>query len=104
LGIFKHKKIDTLISRVQELETALEASHSINSSDIHPLLSEDHRLVATPLDSAAAEPQRAVREELAESLGTLTLDDHGTRYFGSIGTFAVSLLQLFLLISLTRPP
>jgi len=83
-----HKKIDALLNRVHELEVALEASHRLQSNGCHTLLKEEYRLVANPLDSAAAEPEQATKQELAEGLGTLTIDDHGFRYFGATGSFA----------------
>lgn len=74
---------------MHQLEVALEASHRLHSNECHPLLKEEYRLVANPLDSAAAEPEQATKQELAEGLGTLTIDDHGFRYFGATGSFAV---------------
>ncbi|KAF8582756.1 hypothetical protein K439DRAFT_1618032 [Ramaria rubella] len=85
-----HDKIDALIGRVRQLENALEASHSHNSCDPHPLLGDELRIIATPIDSTiSSEPEPIVKEEeLVESMGTLTLDNRGTRYFGATGAFA----------------
>ncbi|KAF8582754.1 hypothetical protein K439DRAFT_1618030 [Ramaria rubella] len=85
-----HDKIDALIGRVRQLENALEASHSHNSCDPHPLLRDELRIIATPIDSAiSSEPEPIVKEEeLVESMGTLTLDNCGARYFGATGAFA----------------
>jgi hypothetical protein len=87
------------LNRVHALEGALEVAHRYNSTEVHPLLAEEYRLIATPLDSAAAEPEHSIREELAEGVGTLTLYDHGVRYFGATGSFAVCAFRhLYLLL------
>ena len=90
----QHEKIDALLNRVRQLERALEASHALLSSETHPLLFEELRLIATPMQAAAPEPEPQPQatekdEDLAECVGTLTLENLGTRYFGSPGDFAV---------------
>ena len=87
----QHEKIDILIGRVHQLEDALQASHLLHSHETHPLLKEDFRLIATPLEPFASEPEPAGKEdEVAECMGTLTLDKSGTQYFGTTGAYAVS--------------
>ena len=67
-------------------------AHSLQSNESHPLLRDQLRLIATPVASVGPGPGlRAEEEELAESMGTLTLDGHGSRYFGSMAAFAVRL-------------
>jgi hypothetical protein len=67
-------------------------SHSLHSNDSHPLLREEFRRIATPIEPAVPGPEPGLKEEeLADSMGTLTLDGHGSRYFGSTGAIAVNL-------------
>ncbi|KAF8582757.1 hypothetical protein K439DRAFT_1661654 [Ramaria rubella] len=85
-----HEKIDALIGRVHQLESALEKSHSLHSSEPHPLLGVELRLIATPVDSKIpSNPELAQKEkEMVDTMGILTLDNRGTRYFGWTGAFA----------------
>ena len=81
-----------LIARIHQLEDALQASHSLHSHETHPLLEEDFRLIATPLEAFTSQLEPAGKEdEVAECMGTLTLDKSGTQYFGTSGAYAVSI-------------
>ena len=73
------------------MELALEASHALHSREAHPLLEEELRLIATPVEIVTTETEPIPKEEeLTEYLGTLTLDKSGTQYFGTAGAYAVS--------------
>jgi hypothetical protein len=93
---FQHDKIDTLIARVRQLENALEKSHTLHSTEPHPLLRHELHLIAKPLDSKPVPEQSLGEEELADAVGTLTLDGSVSRYFGSTGAFAVRLPPMAL--------
>ncbi|KAF8513491.1 hypothetical protein JB92DRAFT_2923771 [Gautieria morchelliformis] len=84
-----HEKIDALICRVRQLEIALETSHSLHSRETHPLLEEELRLIAAPIEPVMSASDHAGKvDELADSLGTLSLEKSGTQYFGTTGAYA----------------
>lgn len=88
----EHDKIEALIARVRQLEDALEISHALHATEPHFLLTRELRLIATPIETIVPESEPGHKEEeLAESMGALTLDVHGSRYFGPTGVFTVSL-------------
>jgi hypothetical protein len=94
LAFLQHEKIDALIGRVRQLEIALETSHSLHSREIHPLLEEELRLIAAPIESVMSASDHAGKDdELADSVGSLSLDTSGTQYFGTTGAYAVSNLS-----------
>jgi hypothetical protein len=80
-----HEKITELCSRTRDLEDALRASHSHNSSDTHPLLSEELLRVKAPLqrDAPPRNPTIVNQEEeennpdVIDSFGTLAINGAG---------------------------
>jgi len=70
-----HEKISLLANRIRELEDGLAQSHSINSSDTHPLLIEELLQIKRPLERERPDdvPQgdEAEIEETTSSLGSL---------------------------------
>ncbi|KAF8518017.1 hypothetical protein BU17DRAFT_91446 [Hysterangium stoloniferum] len=80
--------------RVRQLEGALETVQACHYNEEHPLLSDELRRIATPSFPPGAQTTNTnMTEELTEGMGTLTLDDNGTRYFGSTGAFAAFLFR-----------
>jgi hypothetical protein len=70
-----HEKISVLANRVRELEDGLAQSHAVNSTELHPLLSEELLQLKRPLererpDDTPHEDQAEV-EETTSSLGSL---------------------------------
>ena len=73
----------------------MEASHKLHSSESHPLLEKELRLIATPVEIVTTEAELTSKEEeLTDYVGTLTLDKSGTQYFGTAGAYAVSTVFL----------
>ena len=70
-----HDKINELANRVRQLEDALHASHSLNSSELHPLLSEDLLQIKRPLERERVD-QTPIKEEWTE--GTDEIDAMGS--------------------------
>jgi hypothetical protein len=71
-----HEKINELANRVRSLEDALGQSHSLNSTDIHPLLSEDLLQIKRPLERERVDPNPSKEEpsssgEAIDALGSL---------------------------------
>ena len=89
-----HRKLNEMSQRIRQLEDALEISHTLNSSNQHPLLREEllaiKRCVA-PAAPAAKEPSPAEVTEQAdgdyvEAMGTMSISDRGvTRFIGGSG-------------------
>ncbi|KAH9044225.1 fungal-specific transcription factor domain-containing protein [Lactarius hengduanensis] len=86
-----HEKITELCSRVRDLEDALRTSHSQNSSEPHPLLSEELLRVKAPLqrESPLRNPTIIHQQEeennpdVIDSFGTLAINRSGhTNYYG----------------------
>ena len=86
-----HEKITELCSRVRELEDALRVSHNQNSSDEHPLLSEELLRIKAPLQREALprnptltnEQEEASNPDVVDSFGTLRIARRGlTHYYG----------------------
>ncbi|KAH9052349.1 fungal-specific transcription factor domain-containing protein [Lactarius vividus] len=80
-----HRRIDRMGDRIRELEDALAVLQGSHSSEPHPLLCEGSLLKDT--DKPDEQPQESEGEgadEVTNSLGTLTVSDHGiSRFFGS---------------------
>ncbi|KAH9935858.1 uncharacterized protein BXZ73DRAFT_45387 [Epithele typhae] len=85
-----HEKINQLANRVRELEDALRASHTLHSTDSHPLLSEEllrikapiqrENLISTGIQNGSPEEPGA---DVVDSFGSLSISDTGrTNYFG----------------------
>jgi hypothetical protein len=89
--------------RIRELEDALAVLQASHSSEPHPLLCEGSILVDT--DKPEEHPQESEDEavdDVAKSLGTLTVSEHGlSRFFGFTGG---SDLLLVRTLSITPPP
>ena len=71
-----HEKINELANRVRSLEDALAQSHSLNSNDVHPLLSDDLLQIKRPLerergDSSQSKDETSSSGETIDSLGSL---------------------------------
>ena len=73
-----HEKITELCSRVRELEDALRTSHSKNSSDEHPLLSEDLLRIKAPLQREAPPRNPIVVNEQEDDANPDVVDSFGT--------------------------
>ena len=76
-------------ARIRQLEDALEVSHSMTSSDTHPLLQRDLRQIKSIIDLHSAIEQANEDEEIADhddsrvldTFGTLALRDDGASTF-----------------------
>jgi hypothetical protein len=76
-------------ARIRQLEDALEVSHSMTSSDTHPLLQRDLRQIKSVIDLHSAIEQANEDEGTAEhddsrvldTFGTLALRDDGASTF-----------------------
>lgn len=85
-----HEKINQLSTRVRELEDALRASHSQQSLDPHPLLSDDLLRIKAPIQREnlinTGSPNGSNDEpgaDVVDSFGSLAISDTGrTNYFG----------------------
>ncbi|KAF8630740.1 hypothetical protein AX17_005335 [Amanita inopinata Kibby_2008] len=85
-----HEKINDLATRVRQLEDALQESHSLNSSERHPLLSEELLQIKRPLerervDLASRKEEKSETAEAMDAMGSLSIS-HGGRsnFFGQI--------------------
>ncbi|KAF8495572.1 fungal-specific transcription factor domain-containing protein [Russula emetica] len=84
-----HNKITGMSARIRQLEDALEVSHSMTSSDTHPLLQRDFLQVKSIIDLHSAIEQANENEGTAEhddsrvldTFGTLALRDDGASTF-----------------------
>lgn len=67
-----------LKARIKELETALRQSHKSTSSDPHPLLAQEPIFPIEDFSTLDAD------DELAESFGTLTIEEDSgrTQWYG----------------------
>lgn len=86
-----HEKITELCSRVRDLEDGLRTSHSQNSSEPHPLLSEELLRVKAPLQREAPsrnpttinQQEEEHNPDVIDSFGTLAINGSGhTSYYG----------------------
>ncbi|GJJ11269.1 hypothetical protein Clacol_005501 [Clathrus columnatus] len=84
-----HARVDSLVQRVRQLENALEVLQTLHYAEVHPLLTDELRGIATPLEEGESSlsveelPTTILKEEgLSESMGTLALDKKGIRFFG----------------------
>lgn len=94
-----HEKITELCSRVRDLEDALRASHSQNSTKPHPLLTDELLRVKAPLqrESPPINPTTINQQEeennpdVIDSFGTLAINRSGhTNYYGQFANSWVS--------------
>lgn len=86
-----HEKITELCSRVRDLEDALRASHSQNSTEPHPLLTDALLLVKAPLQRESPprnlttinQQEEENNPDVIDSFGTLAINSSGhTNYYG----------------------
>ncbi|KAI0305952.1 hypothetical protein B0F90DRAFT_1623878 [Multifurca ochricompacta] len=86
-----HEKITELCSRVRDLEDALRTAHDQNSSEPHPLLSEELLRVKAPLQREAPlrnpttinQQEEENNPDVIDSFGTLAINRSGhTNYYG----------------------
>ncbi|KAF9245323.1 hypothetical protein BU15DRAFT_41174 [Melanogaster broomeanus] len=89
-----HEKISELCNRVRDLEDGLRYSHSLVSSDKHPLLTDELLQIKAPLQREPPNyrnmPKPEIKEEeqngeIVDAFGSLSLSaSGGAKYFGSI--------------------
>ena len=80
-----HEKITELCSRVRDLEDALKTAHSQNSSEPHPLLSDELLRVKAPLQREAPpinpttvnQQEEENNPDVIDSFGTLAINVAG---------------------------
>jgi hypothetical protein len=86
-----HEKITELCSRVRDLEDALKTAHALNSSEPHPLLSDEFMRIKAPLqrEAPSRNPTTVNQQEeennpdVIDSFGTLAINVEGhTSYYG----------------------
>ncbi|KAH9975864.1 hypothetical protein BGW80DRAFT_1436388 [Lactifluus volemus] len=86
-----HEKITELCSRIRDLEDALRTSHIQNSSEPHPLLSEEQLRIKAPLQREAPprnpttihQQEEENNPDVIDSFGTLAINGSGhTNYYG----------------------
>ncbi|PSR73788.1 hypothetical protein PHLCEN_2v10358 [Hermanssonia centrifuga] len=84
-----HEKILELSNRVRDLEDGLRVSHSIHSTDNHPLLSDDLLRIKAPIqrEGLTASGSNGNPDEqggdVVDSFGSLAISDTGrTNFFG----------------------
>ncbi|THG97365.1 hypothetical protein EW026_g4615 [Hermanssonia centrifuga] len=84
-----HEKILELSNRVRDLEDGLRVSHSIHSTDNHPLLSDDLLRIKAPIqrEGLSASGSNGNPDEqggdVVDSFGSLAISDTGrTNFFG----------------------
>jgi hypothetical protein len=95
-----HEKISQLSTRVRELEDALRASHSQQSSEPHPLLSVELLQIKAPLQrefptskngSLNALKEEESNPDVVDAFGSLSISISGrTKYFGHTASSWVS--------------
>ncbi len=85
-----HNKITGMSARIRQLEDALAVSHSVSSSDTHPLLQRDLLQIKSIIDLHSAIEQEANENEgsgehdenrILDTFGTLALRDDGASTF-----------------------
>ena len=84
-----HNKITEMSARIRQLEDALAVSHTLTSSDTHPLLQRDMLRIKSIIDLHSAIEQANENEETSErddsrvldTFGTLALRDDGASTF-----------------------
>jgi hypothetical protein len=86
-----HEKITELCSRVRDLEDALKTAHAQNSSEPHPLLSDEFLRIKAPLQREAPprnpttinQQEEENNPDVIDSFGTLAINVEGhTSYYG----------------------
>ncbi|GBE86514.1 fungal-specific transcription factor domain-containing protein [Sparassis latifolia] len=86
-----HEKIALLSNRVRELEDGLRSSHSLQSCDAHPLLSDELLRIKAPIQRDGLSTSTTngnlltddPNADVVDSFGSLAISDTGrTNYFG----------------------
>jgi hypothetical protein len=94
-----HEKITELCSRVRDLEDGLRAEHAQNSSELHPLLSDELLRIKAPLQREAAprnptivhQQEEENNPDVIDSFGTLAINGAGhTSYYSQFANSWVS--------------
>jgi hypothetical protein len=94
-----HEKITELCSRVRDLEDALRTSHSKNSTEPHPLLTDELLRIKAPLQrespprnaTTISQQEEENNPDAIDSFGTLAINSSGhTNYYGQFANSWVS--------------
>jgi len=94
-----HEKITELCSRIRDLEDGLRTAHTLNSSEPHPLLSEELLRVKAPLQREAPlrnptivhQQEEENNPDVIDSFGTLAINGMGhTNYYSQFANSWVS--------------
>ncbi len=80
-----HEKITDLCARVRDLEDALRTAHALNSTEPHPLLTDDLLRVKAPLQREAPprnpttinQQEEENNPDVIDSFGTLAINGAG---------------------------
>jgi hypothetical protein len=96
-----HDRIAKMSTRIRSLEDALEELQVKHSNDPHPLLRDDPASPTAEDDEDPASPpadagMSTQNLDVIDSLGTLSISDHGgSRFFGPTGGSEVRNLLYF---------
>jgi hypothetical protein len=99
-----HEKITELCSRVRDLEDGLRTSHSKNSTEPHPLLTDELLRVKAPLQRESPprnmttinQQEEDNNPDVIDSFGTLAINSSGhTNYYGQFANSWVSRQFIF---------
>jgi hypothetical protein len=99
-----HEKITELCSRVRDLEDALRTSHSKNSTEPHPLLTDELLGIKAPLQRESPprnlttinQQEEENNPDVIDSFGTLAINRSGhTNYYGQFANSWVSRQFIF---------
>jgi hypothetical protein len=94
-----HEKITELCSRIRDLEDGLRTSHNQNSSETHPLLTDELLRIKAPLQREAPprnpttinQQEEENNPDVIDSFGTLAINGSGhTSYYGQFANSWVS--------------
>jgi hypothetical protein len=86
------EKIKELTQRIHQLEDALSLLQSTVSNEVHPLLTDKHRVSAELAPDAADLENRAV----TNALGSLTIRDREQTFFGqAAGSETLFMVRLY---------
>lgn len=98
-----HHKVEEMGGRIKALEEAIEKFQASVSTKTHSLLRPELLRIKFPTElSLLAEKPNKPTLELANTLGTLTINENGsTKYFGSTAGAEVCVVRHLLLMSLT---
>jgi hypothetical protein len=80
-----HEKITELCSRVRDLEDGLRTSHSQNSNEPHPLLSDELLRIKAPLQRESAPRNQTTVNQQEEENNPDVIDSFGTLAINGAG-------------------